>query len=178
MKTTDWHHAPVHKLGDAGVYIVTGSTYRKKPVFRGPERLNYLHDMLFSTSKDYGWQLQAWTVFENHYHFIGLCEQNPASLRDLISLLHRETARKCNGWDGEEGRKVWSNYWDTRITSQKSYFSRLKYVHNNPVKHEKADDPLQYRWCSARWFEDNATSAFRRTLDSFKIDRVKVPDNF
>jgi hypothetical protein len=35
-----------------------------------------------------------------------------------------------------------------------------------------------YRWCSASWFERNASRAFVNTVKSFKIDRVQVPDDF
>jgi putative transposase len=36
----------------------------------------------------------------------------------------------------------------------------------------------QYPWCSASWFESNARPAFAKSVYSFKIDRIKVPDDF
>jgi hypothetical protein len=35
----------------------------------------------------------------------------------------------------------------------------------------------QYAWCSAAWFESNARSGFVKSMDSFKTDRIKVPDD-
>jgi putative transposase len=35
-----------------------------------------------------------------------------------------------------------------------------------------------YRWCSAAWFERNAPQAFFKTVKSFKVDRLKVYDEF
>ncbi len=34
----DWPHSPVHRLSEAGAYIVTSSTYLKKPFFASAKR--------------------------------------------------------------------------------------------------------------------------------------------
>jgi putative transposase len=36
----------------------------------------------------------------------------------------------------------------------------------------------QYRWCSAAWFERTASPAQVKTIYGFKIDRLKVQDDF
>ena len=66
----DWPHAPPHRLSEHGTYIVTSSTYEKAHHFRGAERLDCLERELLSLAKVYGWQLEAWAVFSNHYHFV------------------------------------------------------------------------------------------------------------
>jgi hypothetical protein len=53
----------------------------------------------------------------------------------------------------------------------------LHYVHHNPVHHGLAAVASEYEWCSARWFETNARPAFVQSY-SFKIDKIKVPDDF
>ena len=174
----NWPHAPVHQLGEAGAFMVTAGTYRKEHFFKGGQRLSLLHDHLLALALRYGWQLQAWTVFSNHYHFVALSPENPASLRQFIAHLHSDTARMCNEMDGVVGRQVWFQYWDTRLTFQKSYLARLNYVHQNPVRHGLVRVSTAYRWCSAGWFEQRATPAFYKTVLRFKIDRVNVVDDF
>jgi len=66
----DWPHAPAHKLTEDGTYIVTAGTYQKAHHFHNTERLHFLTKTLLALSKKYGWRLQAWAVFPNHYHFI------------------------------------------------------------------------------------------------------------
>lgn len=68
----DWPHSPVHRIHEAGTYMFTAGTYLKQSVFRGPDRLGYLCETLLHLAADYGWQLQAWAVFPNHYHFVAL----------------------------------------------------------------------------------------------------------
>jgi putative transposase len=88
------------------------------------------------------------------------------------------TAREANRMDDAEGRKVWYQYWDTHITSERSYFARLRYVHENAGRHGIVEVATAYPWCSAGWFEQRADSAFHRMVTSFPIDRVNVHDEF
>jgi len=67
---TLWPHAPLHQLSESGTYFVTVGVYHKEHYFRGADRLRVLHRGLLITARDFGWQLEAWTVFSNHYHFI------------------------------------------------------------------------------------------------------------
>src|SRR4051794_29741041 len=66
----DWPHAPTHRLSEYGTYFVATGTYLKPHHFRGPERLDYLQRELLSRLAKDGWQLEAWAVFSNHYHFV------------------------------------------------------------------------------------------------------------
>jgi hypothetical protein len=67
----DWPYAPIHRLGSHGVFMVTGATLYKEHLFKGEERLTLLEGDILSLSKQYGWQLEAWSAFSNHYHFVG-----------------------------------------------------------------------------------------------------------
>ena len=69
---TDWPHSPTHRLTEAGAYMVTCGTYLKQHHFRGAERLQFLCEALLRTAAEYNWNLQAWAVFSNHYHFVAL----------------------------------------------------------------------------------------------------------
>jgi hypothetical protein len=75
-------------------------------------------------------------------------------------------------------RQVWHNYRETRLTYEKSYLARLNYTHQNAVKHGLVPVANQYPWSSARWFERTAAPAQIKTIYRFKIDRLKMPDEF
>ncbi|MFM1770765.1 MAG: hypothetical protein RJA22_3294, partial [Verrucomicrobiota bacterium] len=94
---TRWPHAPVHQLAAAGIFFVTASTYHKLHHFRSGQRLQVLHRGLLSLAADYGWHLEAWAVFSNHYHFVGRSPSGaPAAttLGPMLKNLHSKTA----GW--------------------------------------------------------------------------------
>jgi putative transposase len=174
----DWPHAPRHRLSEQGTYIVTAATYLKEHHFKGADRLDLLETTLLSLAKRAGWQLEAWAVFSNHYHFVGHARPGCESLKEWLSELHRQTAARVNQLDGRDGRRVWYNYWETELTFETSYFARLNYVHQNPVKHGLVSVANQYRWCSAAWFERTASPTQVRTIYAFKTDQVTVRDEF
>jgi len=174
----DWPHAPVHRLELQGTYMVTAATYERRKMFAGPDRLDFLMESLFKISTEFGWRLQAWAIFANHYHFIALAPEKPGNLVSMIRKLHACTARKLNQMDEQEGRKVWFNYWDSLITYHNSYLARLNYVHTNPVRHGLVELPSAYPWCSAGWFERSVSASFRKTIYGFKTDRLSVVDDF
>jgi len=174
----DWPHAPVHRLADNAVYMVTAATLHKQHLFNKPEKLDLLEAMLLSMAKAAGWQLEAWAVFVNHYHFIARGDPAASNLGECLQRLHGASSRELNRLDGVKGRPVWFNFWDSKLTHQYSYLARLNYVHQNAVKHGLVPVANQYPWCSAAWFERVASAARVKTIYSFKIDRVNVYDDF
>lgn len=180
-KPPPWPHAPTHKLSAAGTYFVTAGTYLKLHHFRAKERLAVLHRGLLTVANDFGWALEAWAVFSNHYHFVAHsppAKDSAESLSQMLGVLHKKTSKWINELDRTPGRQVWHNFRETRLTHTKSYLARLNYTHQNPVKHGLVEIASHYRWCSAGWLEENATPAQVKTIYSFRFDRLKVYDDF
>jgi len=173
--------APKHQLSQNGTYFVTAGTYLKVHHFRTPQRLEVLQRGLLTVTRDFRWELEAWAIFSNHYHFIAHTQDDSAnanSLSQMLGVLHARTTSWINRLDKTSGRKVSHNFWDTRLTYQKSYLARLKYVHQNAVKHGLVLVANQYRWGSARWFEGVAAPALVRSIYRFKTDALTVNDDF
>jgi putative transposase len=176
-----WPHAPAHRLCEAGTFMVTAGTLHKLHHFAEPQRLDVLQRGLLQLASEYGWQMEAWAVFSNHYHFVA---HSPAdaeaasSLSAMLKELHAKTGAWINRLDSAAGRKVWHNFYESKLTYEKSYFARLKYTHYNAVHHGLVQEPGQYPWCSAAWFERIATRAQIETIYGFPVDRVQVMDDF
>ena len=174
----DWPHAPVHRLDSDGIYIVTAATLHKEHLFADACRLTSLQHLLLSLAKEYQWRLEAWAVFTNHYHFVARSNNDSASLKRLLKHLHANSSRELNRVDDKIGRRVWFNFWDTKLTYERSYLARLNYVHQNPVKHGLVAKANQYPWCSAAWFERVAPPAMVKTIYGFKTDKLNIHDDF
>lgn len=175
---SDWPHAPTHQLSEQGTFIVTASTLQRDHIFRTAEKLTLLESHLLKLAIEFRLQLEAWAVFSNHYHFVAHTSSEANQLARFLARFHSQTADEINRRDGTPGRKVWYNYWDTRLTFEKSYFARLNYVHQNAVKHGLVKEAKDYPWCSASWFEATATPAQVKTIYRFKYDRVQVEDDY
>jgi putative transposase len=99
--------------------MVTAGTYKKLPYFQGHERLTLLQDLLLAILLKYGWQVQAWAVFVNHYHFVA--RASGIAIKHLIKELHAELSREANKLDKLLGRQVWFQYgdhYDTILTTR------------------------------------------------------------
>ncbi len=173
-----WPHAPSKVVNHPGTYIVTGGTYRKERFFCDDAKLEVLHDALLHIAEGEGWDLMAWAVFANHYHFVGVSPEVENSVSILCSKLHSVSARALNLIDHAPGRRVWYQYFDTRLTYEKSLLARIAYVHSNPVKHGIVGQAEMYPWCSAAWFMREGDKPFVQSVLSFKTDKVNVYDEY
>jgi putative transposase len=179
MPDSPWPHAPPHWRFENGSYFITASTYQRERLFDSPEKLDVVTKLLIETAGRFGWQLRAWAIFSNHYHFLADSPQlGGESLRDWLREFHRSSAVQINRLGGTKGRRIWMNFRDTLITHQTSLLARLRYVNENPVKHGLVRLASEYRWCSAGWFEKSAPESFRKSVSRFKIDSVNIEDDF
>src|SRR3954469_21830350 len=120
-----WPHAPSHRLAETGTYFVTAATYQKTHHFRAKRRLRVLQRGLLSVARDFGWHLEAWAVFSNHYHFVGHSPSDQSTAESL-GLMLKTLPVKTSGWvnrlDRTSARQVWFNFRETRLTYPTSYF--------------------------------------------------------
>lgn len=177
--TRDWPHAPPHRLAAKGTYFVTARTLHQSPHFHEPRRLTFVRDHLLQLAGKYGWQMEAWAILSNHYHFVAHSAPNQDSSESLtrfIRHLHADVSRQINLWDNIEGRKIWHNYRETLLTFPESYYARLNYTHQNPVHHGLVSRACDYEWCSAAGFEATCTRAWVQTIHSFKFDQIVQDD--
>jgi putative transposase len=178
-KLKPWPHAPTHHLSEAGTYFVSAGTYLRQHFFSGAERLAVLERGVLKVLAEAGWQLEAWAVFSNHYHFVAHSPSTSAeTLSAILKELHRKSAMWVNRLDEKPSRTVWHNFWETRLTFQPSYLARLNYVHQNAVHHGLVGVANHYPFCSAGWFERIGSPAMVKSIYRFDPKRVSVRDEY
>jgi putative transposase len=171
-------HNPPHYFVPNAMYIVTGTLLNNKNLLAENKRKEFFLQTLFERANLLDWNLQAWAILNNHYHFIGRAPENAVTLEKLIRQTHSITAIEFNRWDNTPGRQVWFNYWDTCLTYERSYLARLHYVHMNPVKHGLVDHANNYSYCSYKWFIEQGDETLKQQVFEQPIDRVKIFDDF
>ena len=55
-----WPHAPPHYFTPHGIYVITGATLDRKPLFDSDAKLDLFRDTTFEFGEDYALILQAW----------------------------------------------------------------------------------------------------------------------
>ncbi|MBK9927810.1 MAG: transposase [Anaerolineales bacterium] len=158
--------------------MVTGAILHKQYLLRENRRKEFFLKTLFEKAESLAWNMEAWSALHNHYHFIAQAPEDPTTLAKLLQQVHSITAIQFNRWDNTPGRQVWQNYWDTCITYEKSYLARLRYVHENPVKHGLVDNAIDYPFCSYRWFIEQGENDLKEQVVNQPVDKVNVFDDF
>ncbi|HEX5839094.1 MAG TPA: transposase [Anaerolineales bacterium] len=171
-------HNPPHYFVPNAIYMVTGAILHNQHLLFDDRRKQIVLEVLLSRSQALGWNMEAWAILHNHYHFIARAPESAATLSKLIRQLHSITAIELNKWDQTPGRQVWFNYWDTCITYERSYLARLHYVLMNPVKHGLAQNPADYSYCSYKRFIEQRGDDLKKMVFNQPIDQVNVFDEF
>jgi putative transposase len=158
--------------------MVTAAILHNQPLLNEDRKKQLVLETLLDRSILLGWELEAWAILNNHYHFIGKAPDNANILSKLTRQVHSITAIQLNKWDGTLGRQVWFNYWDTCLTYEKAYLARLHYVHLNPVKHGLVKIAMDYPYCSYKWFLEQSDEVLKKQVLDQPTDRVNVIDDF
>jgi putative transposase len=141
-------HNPPHLFVSDAMYMLTASIYQQKDLMQADHRKDQWKNAFFTAAEICHWQVIAWVVMNNHYHAMVQSPPNPLSLSTFINSYHKFTAHQWNEEDRTPGRRVWHNFWDTCIRSEKDYLSRLNYIFWNPIKHGMALHPEEYPYCN------------------------------
>ncbi len=177
MKNPYWHHAPLHRFVPNSVHMITGATLGKGLFFYDEELLALMQNLLLERMEENGWTPHAWACFSNHYHVVMMSPED-GNIGLWVKGLHSKLAIALNKMDGLSGRKVMYQFWDKCISYDNSYYARLNYVMNNPVKHGLVQDAGRYPFCSASWFKKNTPGVFQNKVASYPYDTVNEPDDF
>ena len=92
------------------------------------------------------------------------------SLPGFIKTINGKSAFLLNRMDKVEKRKIWFNYWDTCIRSEKDFWMRFNYTHHNSVKHRYAKKMKDYSFSSYNhWLEKNGVEWINSAFERYPI---------
>ena len=139
-------------------HFISASTHRREP-WLGPEGAKAcLCQEMGAQARHLGVVLSAWVLLDDHYHVLIAAEDGEAIPR-WVREVHSRTSRWRNSRDGTPGQRNWYQYWDRLMRSEGDFWSRVNYIHFNPVKHGYVDGPEDYRWSSIREYQHSDDEA-------------------
>ena len=145
-------HNPLHLFLPNTLYMLTASIYQSEHLIQSPNRKTQWIKSFVRSAEIYNWQIVAWVVLHNHYHAIVQSPAKAETLTKFTASYHKYTARHWNEEEKLNGRKVWWNYWDTCIRSERDYYNRLRYIFLNPIKHGLVENPEDYPFSNYKEF--------------------------
>jgi putative transposase len=130
-----WHSPPHLDFTGTYTFIITAACYEHAHVIgKDATRIAELECELLTTCANLEAKVYAWCILPNHYHFL-VRSENIKKLRSQLGMVHGRTARYWNQEDNALGRKVWFNFFDRDMKSDRHFWASLNYVHNNAVHH-------------------------------------------
>lgn len=137
-------------------YHIMARGNRKEFIFRQDKIKMLLIKTLGEAATRYGWRVHAYSVMDNHYHF--LLETPEPNLVAGMTWFQTAFTVRCNHQTEQSGHVFEGRYKSILVQSSTgSYFSRLAtYIHLNPARAEiyverEANFLRSHRWTSLYW---------------------------
>lgn len=148
-------------------HFLTCTVVEWLPVFTRPDAVQILLDSWSFLQRERRMRLFAYVVLENHVHFIASSDDlakevgdfNSFTARCLIDLLQKAGAktlleqlayRKLKHKADRDYQFWQEGSHPQQIAGDDMMWQKIEYIHNNPVKRGFVDDPLHWRYSSAR----------------------------
>ena len=141
-------HAPPHPFRGAGAYMISAANFEHKNIMETSARRTEFVTLLLNALQKIAYELLAWVVLPNHYHFFATV-QSLKDVSETLKYLHGTTSHRWNLEDSLTGkRRVWYKFSDTYIKNETHLHIAFNYIHYNPVKHGYVSDPDDWPWSS------------------------------
>lgn len=155
MRRLPWHRPPHFDFDGDVTFLITAACYEHKPIIGvSSERLAEFEALVLEACRNAGGHVFAWSILPNHYHLITRTN-HIKGLRRELGMVHGRTAFRWNREDDAIGRKVWYNYFDRDMRSNRHFWASINYVHNNPVRHGYVEKWQEWPFSSAHEFIDS-----------------------
>ena len=171
-------HYPPHYYFDNKIYFITARTVNKNRFFNTKEKKDLLKKILIEASNKFKVGFYAWTILDNHYHLL-LDVLKGESIPGFVKTINGKSAFLLNGIDKARKRKIWFNYWDTCIRSEKDFWTRFNYIHHNSIKHRYAEKMEDYLFSSYNcWLEKKGIEWMNDAFEKYPIIDFTPGDDF
>ncbi len=151
-------------------HFLTCTVLNWMPLFTRPESADIILSALRYRQQQNGWKIYGYVMLENHIHLVVQCENLPVELarfksftaRQLIDYLKASQAdrllhqlamfRKRHKHDRDY--QCWEEGAHPQLIESEAVLrQKLDYIHQNPVKRGYVDDPVHWRYSSARNYQ-------------------------
>jgi len=157
-------------LKDESFFFVTTTVVDFQKIFNDKKCCDALISNIKYYQKKYNFEILAYVIMPSHFHCIVQVDKKNGTISDIMRDI-----KKYSAWDimeiikdmkredlikifennaieyNDRKRKFWMKRFDDQvIRTQKMFYTKLNYIHNNPVKAGLVNCPEEYRYSSAR----------------------------
>jgi REP element-mobilizing transposase RayT len=150
-------------------FFVTTTVINFTPIFSYSQFCEILINNIKHYQTKYHFEILSYVIMPSHFHWIVKVEPKFGTISDIMRDIKKFTAwqifdelketgnkklesifiKAANGIKDQE-KKLWMKRFDDEvIRNDKMFWTKLKYIHNNPVKEGIVEKPEDYKYSSA-----------------------------
>ncbi|TVQ31373.1 MAG: hypothetical protein EA376_09685 [Phycisphaeraceae bacterium] len=148
--------------------FLTFSCHQRLPLFSNDQIKTAFALRLAELSIEQTQRLVAWVIMPEHVHLLLLPRLPEISVDRFLYRLKRPFAYEIlERWreldapilpritDADGRHRFWlrGGGYDRNIYTQKEFEEKFDYIHDNPVRRGLVDRPTDWKWSSARWYD-------------------------
>ena len=181
-KTVRHFHEPGH------AHELTFSSFRGKELLSGESACTHFALAIERANKAHHFDLLAFVFMPNHGHLLVLPREADPNIGAYIASIKRPTSsamRECFERDDpgkftsllvqERPGKIVFRFWqegpgyDRNLWTDEAIRASIEYIHANPVRRGLSQKASDWKWSSARWYEE--ASFDEAALGGLKVQR-------
>jgi REP-associated tyrosine transposase len=130
-------------------YFITKCTLHPKLIFiNKPEIALILIECFKWIESNNFFKIDGFVIMPDHYHLI-IANTGSKSLSELMRSLDQFSAKRINTILRRSGKFWEDGFYDHTIRNRLDYETKIKYIHDNPVKKGLCDSSEDYLFSSA-----------------------------
>ncbi len=157
-----------NRLGHA--HFLTFSCYKSLPFLDRDRTRSWLTEAIGKAKEQYKFSLWAYVIMPEHVHLLVYPSVENYNISLVLKAIKQSVARRAkhylekNGHDWLEklsvkhGNRNIFRFWqagsgyDRNVTSKNELLEKIHYMHNNPVRRGLVQNPEEWKWSSAGWY--------------------------
>jgi putative transposase len=159
-----------NNLAEEHFFFVTTTVIKFTPIFHDTRFCDILISNIKYYREKYKFTVLGYVIMPSHFHWIVQVNQEYGSISDIMrdikkftawqifySLDKRNNAQLADIFENaaagliDQKRKLWMKRFDDEvIRDQEMFWTKLNYIHKNPVKAGFVHRPEKYKYSSAR----------------------------
>lgn len=131
---------------EGAIYHIYQRGNNKEFIFKNNNIKSFILKYLKEYNKKFDYELLAYVIMDNHYHF--LIKTNEAPISTIMFFINNLLGKHVNGKLGRTGHAFDSRYKSKLVETDANLIWLLRYIHRNPVKANICKDINDYKWSS------------------------------
>jgi len=133
-------------------YHITSRGNDRRKIFLSDTDFEKFLEYVVTAKEKYDFYLLAYVLMDNHYHL--LIKTTKPNLSKIMHYINGSYTTYCNLKRGKSGHLFQGRYKSLVIDADSYYQELTRYMHLNPIRAKRVENPGDYKWSSYKAYVD------------------------